>query len=174
LGAQASLRAVDEWCAVLTPSSSDTQTKKPISLLLANKTDIGPRVATESAIERFARDSGFEAYSLGSAKEGTGVKTALDRHVEAIVTANGVARPAGGAVRRRPGGAKGGEEIAYNVPSPLLPHAAWEAASAAAEREDTVHPDDAGWMARFWEGYETRLSAHKATFASSPEPPITV
>ena len=143
--------------------AGDKQKKKPISLLLANKTDVGPRVATETAIERFARDVGFSAWSLGSAKEGSGVKAALDRHVEAIVTANGLdRRPATGMARQHTEGLGAGEEIKYNVPSPLLPlsDVATEPNSTEGQDDDFTASGkhDEGWLDRFWSDFEVLIA----------------
>ena len=138
-------------------SAGDKDKEKPISLLLANKTDVGPRVATETAIERFARDVGFAGWSLGSAKEGSGVKAALDRHIEAIVTANGLdGKAASGMVRQRMKGLKGGEEIKYNVPSPLLDsRKGFQEANGDGTAPSPGYNE--GWLDKLWSGFEVTI-----------------
>jgi len=99
ISSQASLQAVDEWCAVLIAlgrnkgSTGNSAAPRLPLLLFANKTDVGPLVASEVAIDKFAHDSGFHSWSLCSAKEGVGVKESLDNLLDAIVNQHRTEQP---------------------------------------------------------------------------------
>jgi len=125
ISTQSSLPAVDEWSAVLTSNTArfrEADSLRPLMLLLANKTDVGPMVASEVAIDKYCEDAGFQAWSLCSAKDGSGVKGAIDRHVEAIIEACGLERRGSLASIARQQGAQGGHS---HPECPTHPHYVW-------------------------------------------------